>query len=81
MTKKFKDDMPIISRKKSNPNQPPDELENDEEDYIEEDKRDPNITDIQGEILDEDSDDDNDSCEEKDQVDTKIPSPSSTFLD
>jgi len=41
--------MPVISRKKSNPNQPPDEIENEEgeeDDYMEEDKRDPNITDI-----------------------------------
>ena len=83
LTKKFKDDMPAISRKKSNPNQPPDEIENEEEDDdLEEDKRDPNITDIQGEILDEDSDDSqDDSCEEKDQVDTKIQSPSSSFMD
>jgi len=66
--------MPAISRKKSNPNQPPDEIENEEDDdeMIEEGKRDQNASDIQREILDEDSDDSNDSCEEKDQVETKL---------
>ena len=52
--------MPAISRKKSNPNQPSDEMENEEEEDdedLEEDKRDPNTTDLQREILDEDSDD------------------------
>lgn len=63
LTKKFKDDMPAISRKKSNPNGPDDEIENEEgEDNLEEDEKDQ--TDGQREILDEDSDDSQNESQE-----------------